>query len=185
MISTALVTLEAGSSELSPDLQTSMDLKQSVLRHEHAAIATRLHQQVKLAGCSELSASTMRDEEVKVIDLPQFKPMPGHPQESFGALQDWEGVVVDVNSEILYASLIDITANGQTPEEIAEIPLEEIADDDRHRVVRGAIFRWVIGYLRKASGTKMRGSVIYFRRTASTARASNAVPPLVFERING
>ena len=169
------------------ELRTVEQLTEAVLEQEQAAIATRLDRQLQISERPRLPPTpTMRDEELKVIDLPSFKPLPGRPQESFGALQEWEGVITDVSDKVVYASLIDITAGGKSLEETAEIPIEEISDDDRSRLVRGAIFRWVIGYLRKASGTKMRGSVIYFRRTTPhEASGGSNTPPLVFEETNG
>jgi hypothetical protein len=127
------------------------------------------------------------EEPLKIVDLPKFEPLlQGHPHESFAAMQEWEGVVTKVSDGIIFADLIDVTKDSRTAEEKAEIPFEEISDSDRNRVVPGAIFRWVIGYLRKASGTKIRGSIIYFRRTTAAATSTApAYPDFVFEEQNG
>lgn len=99
---------------------------------------------------------------------------------AFVALQEWEGVVTAVIDDLIYATLIDITAGDAVTDEVAEIPLSEVSHPDRSRVVPGAIFRWVIGYLRMASGTQINGSIIYFRRPSNLS-APAKIPPLVFE----
>lgn len=120
-------------------------------------------------------------DEIKVINLPHYKPLPERPNQSLAALQEWEGVVTAVKDDLIYANLVDITAGNTVINEVAEIPLSEISESDQSRVVPGAIFRWVIGYLRKASGVKMNSSIIYFRRTNNTMSSSARIPPLVFE----
>jgi hypothetical protein len=131
-------------------------------------------------GSVDSSTSEMPAEELKVIDLPQYKPLPGRPNQSLAALQEWEGVVTAVENDLMRASMIDITAGGGGTEDIAEIPLSEISETDRSRIMPGAVFRWVIGYLRTASGTQMNTSVIYFRR-AARRKDSAEVPRLIFD----
>ena len=48
-------------------------------------------------------------------------------------------------------------------EEEADIPLDEISDEDSAKMRPGSIFRWVIGYERSVAGTKRRVSQIVFR----------------------
>ena len=119
-------------------------------------------------------------DELKVIALPRYEPLPGRPNQSFAALQEWEGVVTAVIDDLIHANLVDITAGDAVTDEVAEIPLSEVSQPDRSRVVPGAIFRWVIGYLRMASGTQINGSIIYFRRPSNLS-APAKIPPLVFE----
>src|SRR5262249_4531593 len=106
-------------------------------------------------------------------------PIEGRPNESLAALQEWEGVVVDVCDGAFRAELIDIAKGQPSPEELAEISVTEVSPDDRNRVVPGALFRWVIGYTRKASGRVERSALIYFRRTMPP-RQSTPIPDLVF-----
>ena len=83
------------------------------------------------------------------------------PQATFHALQEWEGYVLDVNTDDFTAKLLDLTARPSMEEE-AVIPLCEISDVDRRRLKHGSIFRWVIGYENRR-GTKRRISQIVFR----------------------
>jgi len=85
----------------------------------------------------------------------------------FHALQEWEGVVLEIGEEKFTARLSDLTAESTSPpagtHEEADIPFSEISDGDIQRMCPGSIFRWVIGYERSASGTKRRVSQIVFR----------------------
>lgn len=83
-------------------------------------------------------------------------------QDSFIALQKWEGVVLQVMEEYFLARLIDLTNEG--PDEEAELPIEEISQEDLDLVKPGAVFYWSIGYLDRCSGQRTRASVIRFRR---------------------
>lgn len=78
-------------------------------------------------------------------------------------LQEWEGYVLDVGPDNFTARLLDLTAGSSIEEEEAEVPIEEISEQDRVRVQPGAIFRWVIGYERSPAGVRKRVSVIVFR----------------------
>lgn len=120
-------------------------------------------------------------DEIKVINLPQYKPLPERTNQTLAAIQEWEGVVTAVKDNLIYANMVDITVGNEMIDEVAEIPLSEISESDQSRVVPGAIFRWAIGYLRTASGVKMNSSIIYFRRTNNTPSSSERIPPLVFE----
>ncbi len=84
------------------------------------------------------------------------------PKSDFTSLQKWEGVVVNVHDNSFEARLIDLTAN--TPEEIAEIPLEEVSEDDFSLIEEGAVFYWNIGYRKMISGQRERVTFIRFRR---------------------
>jgi hypothetical protein len=86
------------------------------------------------------------------------------PQISFDPLQEWEGRVVEVKDDRFFASLLDITAGKHFEEEIAEFPLDDVSDIDRPLLRPGALFRWLIGYARRSSGTKYRVSSLVFRR---------------------
>lgn len=163
----------------SPD-ESLRALRRVVIKQVQAGLGDRIRRHaIELEKRPFTRNSEPEESEWKVIDLPNFVPVHGRPDESFAALQEWEGVVTAVDGDKMMASLIDITAGGLTVEEIAEIPLSEVAAADQARVVPGAIFRWVIGYVRKASGNLRRGSEIYFRRLARDARANP--PDLVFE----
>ena len=68
------------------------------------------------------------------------------PSPTLVAQQEWEGMVLSVNSVDFVARLLDITAGATYEEEEATIPLSDLSDDDRAKVEIGAVFRWVVGY---------------------------------------
>jgi hypothetical protein len=85
---------------------------------------------------------------------------------TFSPLQEWEGYVTEVTQTHMIANLVSISEklSGRTSADLrAEIPLEELSDDDVRKVAPGRVFRWAIGYQRTPQGTKMRGSQIVFR----------------------
>ena len=140
----------------------------------------RISQRVKqLLREREETIAAEAAQPLKIIDLPEFEPIEGRPNESLSALQEWEGVVADVGDGVFRAELVDIAKRQPSPEELAEIPVTEVSPDDRSRVVPGALFRWVIGLTRKASGRVERSARIYFRRGVPL-RQSTRIPDLVF-----
>src|SRR5690349_10938561 len=52
------------------------------------------------------------------------------PREIFVVLQEWEGVVDEVASEVFYATLRDRTRNAPDPTERVELPIDDVSDDD-------------------------------------------------------
>jgi hypothetical protein len=96
-----------------------------------------------------------------VVFLP---PMP-RPTTQFQVLQEWEGTVVERLDSVLKVRLIDKTAphDGCLHEQTAEIPMDEIEENDWPLVMPGAVFYWSIGY-RIESGTRRRESALQFRR---------------------
>ena len=56
-----------------------------------------------------------------------------------------------------------MTAKESSAGEEADFPLNELSDRDLENIKLGSVFRWVIGYEKKASGTKKRYSEIVFR----------------------
>lgn len=86
------------------------------------------------------------------------------PRLSLEPLQEWEGYVSTISEDRFTARLIDITAGKKREEEFAEFPISDLSDSDRDLLKEGAVFRWVIGYLRAPGGSKRRVSQITFRR---------------------
>lgn len=97
--------------------------------------------------------------------IPRIKPT---HQDSFISLQKWEGIVLEVKKGYFLARLIDLTHEG--PDEEAELPMEEVTEQDKALVKPGAIFYWNIGYLDMRSGQRIRASVIRFRRLPKWSR---------------
>lgn len=83
---------------------------------------------------------------------------------SDNALQRWDGYVVKICEDTFVARLTDLTNKGQADSDEAEIPLDELDDEDRAAIAPGKIFSWTIGYRRTAAGQKLRVSRIKFRQ---------------------
>jgi hypothetical protein len=110
---------------------------------------------------SSIKGSILTDIEQRIIIFHgQFKSK--QRQDLFISLQAWEGVVLEVMSDSFMARLVDLTNRGADEE--AELPMNEISDDDKTLVRPGAIFYWDIGYHTNYSGQRMRSSLIRFRR---------------------
>lgn len=78
------------------------------------------------------------------------------------SLQKWQGYVIRVSDTSLFVRLVNLTQKA--PDEEAEIPIEEISEDDKVLIKPGAIFYWSIGYLDSYSGQRSRLSVVRFQR---------------------
>lgn len=102
--------------------------------------------------------------EDRSLGKPRVVLLPSEPRPtSFATIeQAWEGCVDEFNGNTILASLLDLT--GGNPEEAVEIPVEEVAEDDRSLIARGALFYWYIYYHTSESGQIRRSSMIRFRR---------------------
>jgi len=92
------------------------------------------------------------------------------PELSLQPLQEWEGYVAEVGDTTFTARLVDRTAGRFVEDEAAEFPIADLSDNDRGLLAPGAVFRWVIGYLRSRGGSKRRVSQITFRRMPAWSR---------------
>jgi hypothetical protein len=108
--------------------------------------------------CPELASTSVAPEAV-VLSLP-----PEYSAGSFNALQEWEGVVLEVGAKSFTARLTDLTAGNKMETEEADFPIADLRDQDREPLRPGAVFRWAIGFHRSPSGTRTRASRIVFRR---------------------
>ena len=100
-----------------------------------------------------------------VVDLlpcvPVFKPV---LRPTLVAMQEWEGIVIEITDNDFVARLIDVTDRDRPGDEEATFPLTEVSASDISMLVPGAIFRWTIGMQRLPGGTKQRISQVVFRR---------------------
>ncbi|MGB9498208.1 MAG: hypothetical protein ACKVE4_00335 [Dissulfuribacterales bacterium] len=80
----------------------------------------------------------------------------------FTSFIKWRGVVLKIYEDCFLCRLVD--QNGNSPDEEAEILLSEISDEDLQLIDIGAVFYWSIGYQINPSGTRIRSSIIRFRR---------------------
>lgn len=75
----------------------------------------------------------------------------------------WECVVTDVGTDHFTAILRSLRGTEDGEKE-ADIPIDEVSEDDLELLKRGAIFYWTIGYATSRAGTRTRFSALKFRR---------------------
>ena len=88
---------------------------------------------------------------------PRTRPM------TFSPIQEWEGCVVAVEGDHITANLVDLRKGEKLSTSSVEIPLAVLEPSDVQRLQPGLFFRWAIGYLRSASGTRITGYNFVFR----------------------
>jgi hypothetical protein len=120
-------------------------------------------QQSEQEESTPITEQVVKSPFVHDIEPPFIQPINWNRVSTFYALQEWEGFVESINDDCFVARLTDLTADGEIASERAEIPLEEISEDDLPKLKPRAVFRWAIGYERSPRGTKMRVSNIVFR----------------------
>ena len=103
------------------------------------------------------------NKDLNLAEIVNFPEPHRHRSLTFHAIQEWEGYVTDINGTGFTANLVDLTAKASYEREEATIPIDEISEQDAEKIQIGSIFRWVIGYQRSETGTKMRVSHIVFR----------------------
>ena len=96
--------------------------------------------------------------------------------ESYSALAEWEGTVIEVGQETFSASLMQIPRGtivsaetrsrlrNSVQMERTELPIEDVLPTDRDLLKQGALFRMVVGYLISPTGTRRRSLSVVFRR---------------------
>jgi hypothetical protein len=173
-ISPTISSDASGGSMLSDAAETRARIHQAIARQDKITLRIKRLR-------SEVSSGDLPEDtkDLPVIQFPQFRTVEGRPTESLAALQEWEGLVTEVREGVMIVELAEIANRRAGREEHAEIPLAEVSREDQHRVVPGALFRWVIGYTRKSTGKLSRTSLIYFRRLPQRFE-SIEVPTLVF-----
>lgn len=87
-----------------------------------------------------------------------------HREASEVIVQDWEGIVESIETEIFTALLLDLTADEAYPGERADLPVEDITPDDRELLKPGAIFYLTVGRSTGPTGQRQRFSRMEFRR---------------------
>lgn len=75
----------------------------------------------------------------------------------------WECTVESVGESTFVATLRSLL-DDHSGEKDAEIPVDEVGEDDRELLAPGAVFYWTIGYDISPAGTRRRASAIKFRR---------------------
>jgi hypothetical protein len=83
--------------------------------------------------------------------------------------QHWECTVVEIGESSFGATLRSLRDPADT-EKQAEIPIDEVSEDDVELLAPGAVFYWAVGYEISPAGTRTRFSRIKFRRLPSWTR---------------
>ncbi len=96
---------------------------------------------------------------------------PRVPHRSFEVLQQWEGIVSEITADSFWVDLVDITDRTK-PEEIVELPLDEISEADRPILKLGSVIYWAIGREWSPGGQMRRVSEIRVRRTPQWSQRS-------------
>ena len=85
-------------------------------------------------------------------------------------IRDWEGVVDEVLEDegIFSARLCDLTAGEIYPSETAEIPIEDVSDDDRELLRPGAVFYLTTGRSLRRGRWELFGRMAFRRLPSRT-----------------
>lgn len=80
-------------------------------------------------------------------------------------LQDWEGVVdqVDEDGKVFTARLRDLMTGETCPSRTAEIPVEDVSDDDRRLLCPGAVFYLTAGRSLRKGRREIFGRIVFRR----------------------
>lgn len=103
-----------------------------------------------------------------LFSIPRYEPIRTKPA-AFVVEAEWEGSVVLVTDDHIVAALVGVKGGVAAQEVEAEIPWDEIADDDCSLVRLGALFRLSVGH-EIEHGTRSRYSRLVFRRLPAWSR---------------
>lgn len=101
------------------------------------------------------------------ISIANLKP---RTRNYFETVQKWEGRVDTISQDKFLATITDLT-NKNLNDGTAEIDIDEIEEDDRVLLKKGAIFYWIVGYYFNVDGTLLSSSFIKFRRLPKVSDA--------------
>lgn len=79
----------------------------------------------------------------------------------FNILKSWEGVVLDIQDEVISSKLFDPEDNTYA---IHEFDLDDVDADDKQLLKRGALFFLYLGYYKTDKGPILKSYYIKFRR---------------------
>lgn len=115
--------------------------------------------------------SELPDEEEEPHPLSsQALPEEKSTERSEEIIRDWEGVVDEVLEDegIFSARLRDLTTGEIYPSETAEIPIEDVSDDDRELLRSGAVFYLTTGRSLRRGRWELFGRMAFRRLPSRT-----------------
>ncbi|WP_324066987.1 MAG: hypothetical protein RSE15_07065 [Flavobacterium sp.] len=104
-----------------------------------------------------------KEPELQYFSLPNFNPNFDlvNGKKYSKKIQNWKGVVTNLEEETFTARLIDLTFGGT--DEIVEFELNDISPDDMNLLDIGAVFYWSVGHYME-NGQSVKRSDVRFQR---------------------
>jgi hypothetical protein len=154
------------------DFWDKQTLDRSVKRHVNARHhSENIFEQIE----DDLPMNSLLDEDRVVFNLPSVFTRRILGERSVNTLQEWECVVQHVEDEIVYAKGVSLLDDNDE-RQVLEIPTREFSEVDRKALASGTVFRLIVGFVKKASGTQKRESFCYVRRKLiSTGRIEDSL----------
>lgn len=121
------------------------------------AVVERLDPKEKLAP------SAYYQSDLPFRAAPVLRPVAAHKEASFTVDKEWEGVIDEVGISHFTAQLQEVGSRNESID-LAEIPIGDVARNQRDLARPGAIFRFLVGYAQDSQGTVTRKRLIYFRK---------------------
>jgi hypothetical protein len=124
-----------------------------------ASIRDQLSEANSITAMGDQSKIDTPPDDLGIVRYPG--PTRSGPREE--VLQEWEGQVQDVGERVFSARLVDLTQGNTEETEETDLPIDDLVEGDKVLLVRGAVFRWIVGY-RWEDGNKERFTRIVIRR---------------------
>lgn len=112
----------------------------------------------------------------KVISLPQRKAVEFKPTEFIYSMQEWDGYVTEVGSDVFIGMLSPVGQPFGNETERLEYSIADLNDDDRAALRVGSVFRLSAGYTRKMTGNLRHSLGIYFRPAGLGSKLARPAP---------
>lgn len=130
------------------------------------SVSDMLHRKLEeLNQLGDIRDDTAREDDFRsLIDIPPLVNfLTPVSQRSLHPSLEWEGYVVEIGDETFTAHLRNVGSASSEADEYAEFSISDVNSSQRHLLVEGAIFRWLIGTQRLLGGQRQRVSELFFR----------------------
>ncbi len=113
---------------------------------------------------SQINRSSKQSQDIVTLydEIPERNT--ARPKRTLTPTAEWEGYVESISDHEFTAKMVYLNSNSSIPTDIATFSIDEVSEDDWQLLIKGAIFRWIIGYERLSSGQVRKVSELYFRR---------------------
>lgn len=123
-----------------------------------------LHVESTASDDSSDSGTAVRDLEAKREIAPVIRRDQSLVAKRLQVLQQFEGIVLEIDDESFWAELRDLT-NEYNPLESAEFAIAQVSPADRGLLMPGCVFYWILGVEQQLGGQIVNVSIIRVRRT--------------------